>query len=61
MYQALSLQGKRINSLTIEMEQVKLDQKEATKEMNLYTRTEHSNQLRKDTNGREMPYIYSPQ
>ena len=49
MYQALSLQGKRINSLTIEMEQVKLDQKVATKEMNLYPRTEHSNQSRKDT------------
>ena len=32
MYQALSLQGKRINSLTTEMEQVKLNQKAADKE-----------------------------
>ena len=36
MYQALSLQGKRINSLTIEMEQVKLNQKVADKEKGTY-------------------------
>ena len=36
MYQALSLQGKRINSLTIEMEQVKLNQKVADKEKRTY-------------------------
>ena len=32
MHQALSLQGKRINSLTTEMEQVKLNKKAADKE-----------------------------
>ena len=36
MYQALSLQGKRINSLTTEMEQVKLNQKAADKEKGTY-------------------------
>ena len=36
MYQALSLQGKRINSLTIEIEQVKLNQKVADKEKGTY-------------------------
>jgi hypothetical protein len=36
MYQALSLQGKRINSLTTEMEQVKLNQKIADKEKGTY-------------------------
>uniref|UniRef100_A0A2N9IQV8 Uncharacterized protein n=1 Tax=Fagus sylvatica TaxID=28930 RepID=A0A2N9IQV8_FAGSY len=36
MYQALSLQGKRINSLTIEMEQVKLDQKAVPQEKGTY-------------------------
>ena len=36
MYQALSLQGKRINSLTIKMEQVKLNQKAADKEKGIY-------------------------
>ena len=36
MYQDLSLQGKRINSLTTEMEQVKLNQKTADKEKGTY-------------------------
>jgi hypothetical protein len=36
MYQALSLQGKRINSLTTEMEQVKLNQKTVDKEKGIY-------------------------
>jgi hypothetical protein len=36
MYQALSLQGKRINSLTTEMEQVKLNQKAVDKEKGTY-------------------------
>ena len=36
MYQALSLQGKRINSLTTEMEKVKLNQKAADKEKGTY-------------------------
>jgi hypothetical protein len=36
MYQALSLQGKRINSLTTEMEQVKLNQKAADTDKGTY-------------------------
>ena len=36
IYQALSLQGKRINSLTTEMEQVKLNQKAVDKEKGTY-------------------------
>jgi hypothetical protein len=36
MYQALSLQGKRINSITTEMKQVKLNQKAADKEKGTY-------------------------
>ena len=36
IYQALSLQGKRINSLTTEMEQVKLEQKAVAKEKGTY-------------------------
>jgi hypothetical protein len=36
MYQALTLQGQKINSLTTEMEKVKLDQKVAAQEKGTY-------------------------
>uniref|UniRef100_A0A2N9F974 Uncharacterized protein n=1 Tax=Fagus sylvatica TaxID=28930 RepID=A0A2N9F974_FAGSY len=41
VYQALSLQGKRINSLTTEMEQVKLNQKATAKEKGTYIQAQN--------------------